>query len=126
MNIAIDFDGTVVTHDYPNIGKDVGAVSTLKEIIKAGHNLMLWTMRSGKTLEAAIKWFEENHIPLLCVNINPEQKWTTSPKLYAPIYIDDAALGCPLKFDVNYHHRPFVDWNQIAYFLVERKIISPV
>ena len=46
MIIAIDFDGTVVTHEFPRISKDIGSISVLKELIKAGHKLILWTMRS--------------------------------------------------------------------------------
>ena len=30
--IAVDFDGTVVTHAYPEIGDDAGAVPVLKEL----------------------------------------------------------------------------------------------
>ena len=47
MIIAIDFDGTCVTHEYPYIGKDIGAVPVLQRLVKAGHELILWTMRSG-------------------------------------------------------------------------------
>lgn len=46
MDIIIDFDGTCVTHEFPEVGKDIGAVSVLKELIKSGHNLILFTMRS--------------------------------------------------------------------------------
>ena len=46
MFIAIDFDGTCVTHDYPEVGKDIGAVPVLKRLIDAGHKLILHTMRS--------------------------------------------------------------------------------
>lgn len=40
MIIAIDFDGTCVTHDYPRIGKDIGAVPVLKKIVENGHRLL--------------------------------------------------------------------------------------
>ena len=46
MYIAIDFDGTCVTHEYPNIGKDIGAIPVLKQLVKDGHKLILYTMRS--------------------------------------------------------------------------------
>jgi len=45
MIIAIDFDGTCVTHAYPKIGKDIGAVPVLKQLVQYGHQLILWTMR---------------------------------------------------------------------------------
>ena len=63
------------------------------------------------TLQDAIDWFKENEIPLWGINENPKQKeWTLSPKIYANIYIDDASLGIPLKYDKNSAlSRPYVD-----------------
>ena len=82
MIIAIDFDGTCVTHDYPRIGKDIGAVPVLKKIVENGHRLLLLTMRSGDKLDEAKKWFEDNEIPIWSANENPEQKsWTESNKV---------------------------------------------
>ena len=79
MIIAIDFDGTCVTHEYPKMGKDIGAIPVLKELIKNDHQLILFTMRSGSTLEDALTWFDDNDIDLWSVNLNPEQKsWTDS------------------------------------------------
>ena len=46
MDIVIDFDGTVVTHEFPKIGRDIGAVPVLKELVANGHRLILFTMRS--------------------------------------------------------------------------------
>jgi hydroxymethylpyrimidine pyrophosphatase-like HAD family hydrolase len=114
MLVAVDFDGTCVTHDYPNIGKDIGAVPVLKKIVESGHNLILLTMRHGKYLDEAVKWFEDNGIDLYAINENPQQKeWTESPKVYANIYIDDAGLGIPLLYDNELSLRPFVNWMEI-------------
>lgn len=116
--IAIDFDGTCVTHDYPYIGSDIGAVPVLKELVDAGYNLVLNTMRSGRLEKDAVKWFKENNIPLYGVNCNPDQKsWTSSPKVFADLYIDDAALGIPLKTSQT-STRPFVDWVAVRELLV--------
>lgn len=121
MVIAVDFDGTVVTHEYPKVGDDIGAVAVLKLLTYAGHKLILYTMRSGKELEEAKKWFEDRHIRLYGVNENPAQKsWTTSPKVYANLYIDDTALGIPLKTDPN-HERPYVDWEK-AYIMLRDEL----
>ena len=115
MYIAVDFDGTCVTHDYPEVGKDIGAVSVLKELVKQKHKLILWTMRSGSQLEDAVEWFNSNNIPLYGIQTNPTQKsWTESPKAYANIYIDDAALGAPLKHDEKLSPREFIDWSAVA------------
>ena len=124
MYIAVDFDGTCVTHDYPRIGKEIGATKVLKHLVEAGHKLILNTMRSGKELQDAIHWFNENGIELYGVNENPIQKhWTTSPKVYAHLYIDDAAFGCPLLNVPDFSDRPFVDWDSIWRQLIQKGIV---
>lgn len=118
MYIAVDFDGTCVTHDYPNIGKDIGAVSVLKELVENGHKIILYTMRWDKELKEAVQWFESNNIPLFGINENlTQRKWTKSPKIYAHLYIDDAALGIPLILDEGMSNRPFVDWKAVKSLL---------
>lgn len=73
-------------------------------------------MRSGEQLQDAVKWFEERNIPLFGIQRNPTQdSWTSSPKAYAKIYIDDAALGCPLVEGLK-GERPFVDWKTVEEF----------
>ena len=124
MYIAIDFDGTCVTHDYPRIGKDIHAITVLNKLVSNGHKLILNTMRSGKELQDAVNWFKENNIELFGINENPTQKrWTNSPKVYAHMYIDDAALGCPLKMDLNLSDRPFVDWEIVSTLLKDHAIV---
>ena len=124
MYIAIDFDGTCVTHDYPRIGKEIGATKVLKRLVAAGHKLILNTMRSDKELQDAVNWFKKNGIELYGVNENPTQKrWTNSPKVYAHMYIDDAALGCPLINAPELSNRPFVDWDSIDRQLIQKGII---
>ncbi len=114
MIIAVDFDGTCVEHDYPYIGMDAeGAVDVLRELVAKGHRLILFTMRSGDKLEAAVKWFKERKVELWSINTNPEQReWTESVKVYAHYYIDDSAVGCPIKF-IDGVPRPVVDWAKV-------------
>ena len=116
--IAVDFDGTCVEHNYPAIGMDVeGAVDVLRELNKHGHRIILNTMRSGQRLEAAVRWFRDRKIELWAVNRNPEQElWTSSPKVYADIYIDDSALGCPIIF-LEGVRRPVVNWSKVRQLL---------
>lgn len=139
MDIAIDFDGTCVTHEFPKVGEDIGAQRVLKRLIKNGHRLILYTMRSdligedvkspefkdvtgGLYLTDAINWFKINEIPLYSIQTNPTQiTWTTSPKCYAQLYIDDAALGVPLKYDKD---RPYVDWEMVEKILIGDGIIK--
>ncbi len=122
--IAIDFDGTVVTHRYPEIGDDAGAVPVLKELVTKGYALLLLTMRSGKLLDDAMRWFREQGIPLYAVNENPAQhKWTSSPKIHADLYIDDSALGCPIRF-IDGIKRPVADWIRIREQLVKEGFLD--
>ena len=128
LTINIDFDGTCVTHDFPLIGKSIGAEKVLKRLVDNGHQLILFTMRadkedstsnsSDKYLSEAVKWFEDNDIPLYGVQKNPTQSaWTSSPKSYANLMIDDSSLGCPLKIDIELSTRPFVCWKTIELML---------
>lgn len=140
MYICVDFDGTVVTHDFPNIGKDIGAVPVLRDLVKCGHKLILFTMRSnisnphsddphivsvgGDYLTHAVNWFGSNGLPLYGINYNPDQAlWTLSPKAYGNLYIDDAALGAPLKMDLSLSKRPFIDWVSVRKYLEYNNII---
>ena len=113
--VSVDFDGTCVTHEYPAVGRDIGAQEVLRELVSHGNMIILHTMRSGPHLLDAVNWFNENGIKLYGVNCNPDQhSWTSSPKPYAHVYIDDAALGCPLKHDsANHEVRQFCDWELI-------------
>lgn len=138
--IAVDFDGTCVTHNYPELGKDIGAVPILKRLVDKGHKLILYTMRSneneekllengykihkGDFLQQAIDWFVDNDIPLYAIQRNPTQdEWTQSPKCYANLYIDDAALGCPLIYNINISDRPFVDWERVEQLLIVKGLL---
>lgn len=140
MIICVDFDGTCVIHSFPELGKDIGAQDVLKQLVDKGHQLILWTMRcdgqeesetksgykihSGDYLTQAIKWFEDNDIPLFGVQRNPAQdQWTSSPKCYAQLYIDDAGIGCPLKFVPEISNRPFVNWAEVEKLLIQQGIL---
>ena len=112
MIIAVDFDGTIVEHRYPEIGKEIPfAVATLKELQKDGHKLILWTVREGEYLEAAVKWCEERGLRFIAVNRNldengPGESLDTNPsysrKLKAQLFIDDRNIGGLLDWGVVY------------------------
>jgi len=126
MIIAVDFDGTCVTHDYPTINDsiDIGSIEVLQKLVECNHEIILWTMRSGIELEEAKMWFTKNHIPLYGINRNPTQDdWTNSPKAYANLYIDDAALGCPLITDYRISDRPYVNWKEINRLLWQKGLL---
>jgi hypothetical protein len=124
LYIAIDFDGTVVAHEYPLIGRSVGAEPVLKALVEAGHKLILFTMRGGTELAEAEEWFVQKEIEIWQVNRNPEQDtWTRSPKVWANIYIDDCAVGVPLRAD-SPDERPFVDWVRVHRWLVDKGVLD--
>jgi hypothetical protein len=127
MKIAVDFDGTCVTHAFPAVGQEIGANEVLLELAKKGHKLILFTMRSDNVktgqmyLTDAVNWFKKWNIPLYGIQSDPQQKaWTTSPKCYAEIYIDDVALGAPLVYNPDMSDRPFIDWSLAKDFLVKK------
>ena len=120
--IALDFDGTVVENEWPNIGKEnPHCVEILKRWIKDYNvGIVLHTMRDGKLLDNAINWFKERGIELYGLNIHPEQTdWDyTSHKAYAQFCIDDRNVGTPLI--LTNKSRPVVDWLKID------EIMSPI
>lgn len=97
VKIAVDFDGTIVEHDYPLIGKEkLFAFQTLKELNKMGAKLILWTFRNGKELEEAVEYCRCNGVEFYAVNKNyPEEIFdeNVSRKIDADIYIDDKNIG---------------------------------
>lgn len=97
MIIAVDFDGTIVEHRFPSIGRiRPFAFETLLELQAKSHKLILWTHRSGRLLEEAVEFCRENGLTFYAVNKNyPEEKWYEhdSRKILADLYIDDRNLG---------------------------------
>jgi hypothetical protein len=97
IKIAVDFDGTIVEHKYPAIGKEnLFAFRTLLELEKRGARLILWTFRTGKELEEAVEYCRKSGLEFYAVNKNyPEEvaDETVSRKIDADIYIDDKNIG---------------------------------
>lgn len=95
--LAIDFDGTIVENRYPGIGKPMlFAFETLKKLQDEGHILILWTYRSGKSLDEAVEFCKENGIEFYAVNKSyPEEEYSEkiSRKINADIFIDDRNIG---------------------------------
>ena len=98
MKLAIDFDGTIVEHKYPAIGKEMHfAFQTLDALQKQGHQLILWTYRSGKALDEAVEFCRKNGIEFYAINKSyPEEEFDeneSSRKIMADIFIDDKNFG---------------------------------
>ena len=99
MLIAVDFDGTIVEHRYPEIGSEIPfAVQTLRMLIAERHKLILWSVREGELLDEAVNWCRERGIEFYAVNRDyPEETLTNndhfSRKLKVDVFIDDRNLG---------------------------------
>lgn len=99
MTIAVDFDGTIVEHRYPAIGKEIPfAIETLKQLQRDRHRLILWTVREGRLLDEAVAFCRERGLEFYAVNRDyPEEEAGRnnhySRKLKADLFIDDRNLG---------------------------------
>ena len=100
MTIAVDFDGTIVEHRYPEIGEELPfATETLKMLIKDRHKLILWSVREGKLLDDAVNWCRERGVEFYAVNRDyPEENGKESNnffsrKLKVDMFIDDRNIG---------------------------------
>lgn len=116
MIIAVDFDGTIVQHKYPAIGQEIPyAIKALKLFQQKGHQLILWTYRSGKELEDAVDFCGKRGLLFHAVNNNFEGEEfdnTYSRKIYADLYIDDRnILGVP-------------DWEEMCKMLAEQENVN--
>lgn len=97
--IAVDFDGTIVTDAYPQIGQELPfATETLRMLIRDRHRLILWSVREGRLLQEAVDWCRERGVEFYAVNRDypEEQKENNnhySRKLKADYFIDDRGIG---------------------------------
>lgn len=117
--IAIDFDGTIADHRYPDIGNEVpGAFYWMKKFQEAGADLILYTMRAddhmqGNLLTYAVQYCRSRGVEFYGLNTCPDQKsWTLSPKAHAQVFIDDHGACIPLVS--NPRGRPYVDWSKVG------------
>jgi len=98
MKIAVDFDGTIVENNFPEIGKPkLFAFETLGALQEQKHQLVLWTIRRGKELDEAVHFCKEHGIEFFAVNENYQgevmEKDKTSRKILVDMYIDDRNFG---------------------------------
>ena len=113
--IAVDFDGTIVTHEYPKIGTEIPfAIETLKMLIRDHHRLILWSVREGQLLQEAVDWCKERGVEFWAVNKDyPEERFENnnhfSRKLKADYFIDDRNIG------------GLPDWGQIYQIISQGK-----
>lgn len=94
MIIAVDFDGTICEHKFPEIGDEYrGAIQTLKDLQFAGHQIIIWTCRTqDEYLLPMSRWFTERGFEPDAVNINLTKGFAPHPKIYADVYFDDRSF----------------------------------
>ena len=120
MIIAVDFDGTIVEHEYPKIGKEkIFATEPLRQLINDGHRLILWTVREGELLDEAVEWCRQRGVEFYAVNKDfPEENISKneqfSRKIKADVWIDDLNVG------------GLPDWGTIYRIITEKKTLQQV
>ncbi|MGM9714077.1 MAG: BT0820 family HAD-type phosphatase [Prevotella sp.] len=120
MIIAVDFDGTIVEHAYPKIGKEkIFATDTLRQLINDGHQLILWTVREGDLLDEAVEWCRKRGVEFYAINKDfPEENTSKnqhySRKIKADVWIDDLNVG------------GLPDWGTIYRIITEKKTLQQI
>ena len=119
MIIAVDFDGTIVTHEYPRIGKEIPfAIETLKRLQeKPDYQLIMWSVREGSLLKEAVEYCRSRGLEFYAVNSNyPEEsaEHEEPRKLQADLFIDDRNIG------------GLPDWGIIYRMIVSGKFLEPI
>lgn len=116
---AIDFDGTIVEHEFPDIGPEkFAAIKTMKDLQKVGHKVIIWTCRSGRYLESMKSWLKNHDFVPDAINENIDKLDFGFPKVYANVYLDDRSFP------------PFENWESVQrqflndVYLTDTKILS--
>ena len=123
MTIYLDFDGTVVEHQYPSIGREnFGCFPVIKRLMEAGHKVILNTYRANldkESLEKALAFINLHYIHELPYEITattekhqpPPWNWSMHHET-GVMYIDDQATYSPLKPAVMTNGK-MVDWVEL-------------
>lgn len=130
MVIAVDFDGTIVEHKYPHIGKELPfAIATLKRLQAERHLLILWTVREGDLLDEAVEFCRKRGLEFYAVNANhpdenAQEHRYACRKPKADLFIDDRNVGGLPDWGAIYE----MVSRRISYdkFLCERDAIEPL
>ena len=133
MIIAVDFDGTIVEHRYPEIGKEIPfAIDTLKMLIKDHHRVILWSVREGQLLEDAVNWCKERGVEFYAVNSDSSEMFNEakdknfSCKLNADVFIDDKNInGLPSWTDIYEIITRGVTYEQLIRRRVREELAAP-
>ena len=96
--IAVDFDGTLVTDKFPEIGEPIE--KTWENVFKAqskGAKIILWTSRDNERLKAAVEYCTSRGLHFDAINDNLDECKilfnNDTRKVYANEYWEDKAIG---------------------------------
>jgi hypothetical protein len=98
LTFGIDFDGTIVTHDFPEIGTLYEeSIRIMKLIKERGHDIILFTCRENYSrawLDEAVEFLRSHGVEVDSVNENTpywKSQGYTSRKPFWDLLIDDSA-----------------------------------
>ncbi|MDR2956055.1 MAG: hypothetical protein LBV43_13345 [Prevotella sp.] len=125
MIIAVDFDGTIVEHEYPKIGKPIPfAIETLLKLQQEGHTLIMWSVREGKLLQEAVDYCAKKGLKFYAANKNhpEEDRATAGRKLTSDMFIDDRNVGGLPSWGTIYHIIQAMERGETSF---DRVLMSP-
>ncbi len=133
MRIYLDFDGTVVEHNFPAIGaENPNAIHVISLLQKAGHNIVLNTYRADidiSYVQEALSFLNshpqlsmsiENYLPK---KIDPKPFDLVIAKTANQLYIDDISEGIPLCRNKVLEFGMMVDWAELERLLRNENLI---
>jgi hypothetical protein len=133
MRIYLDFDGTVVEHNFPAIGaENPNAFNVISKLQKAGHELILNTYRVEIDIihvEEALEFINSSNLLIEPIKMYLPKKLDPKPfDLSAAIdcnqlYIDDISQGIPMRRNEVLAYGLMIDWVTLEHLLKEQKII---
>lgn len=103
--VAVDFDGTLCTNAFLEIGEPNRVViGYVRKLAAEGSKIILYTSRENgtrKLLDEAVAFCKAQEIPIHAVNENPWNPYAATiglkpsdgRKVYADLYIDDKAIN---------------------------------
>ena len=140
MRVYLEFDGTVVEHAYPRVGKVViGAFETIEKLQKKGYEICLNTYRADLDGEEGIQ-YALKILNTMGLRYNVKQGGEFTPienvvnKKITPIpwseslngkkflFIDDQAYGTPLVH-ATFEPGFMVDWEKVEKDLIIKNIL---
>ncbi len=117
MILALDFDGTICEHDYPNIGAERElAIYVIKCLLQHGHEVIIWTCRTGNREMEAKDWLNQRGVFPTTINKNTVNNLcmfhgVDNRKVFANMYVDDKSFP------------PFTDWDDLLKYLCDNGIL---